>query len=203
MNTLQIIKYIWITIKPFFIDFTYLIYLFIFILIFKFLLYIFKNKFDISKPIILSIIEGFLYLLFIIILVIDILQLAFKIPLINILENDIDRQYNEHIIGKDTTPPTDSCININTFKDPQAVRSFYDLQMSAYDSMKEIYGIFNDIVDDKTLYQPNIENPYSNGYPDNTQKSVNIPKSQFDANVNKTLKYWMDNSSNIMSQVNI
>lgn len=200
LNNLQFIKYIWNTIKPFFINSSYLIYLLIFILILQLFLFLFKNKFDISKPIILSLIEGFLYVFFIIILIIDVLQLAFKIPLINILENDIDRQYNTITPDINTNLNTSNCVNINKFKDPQAIRSFYDLQVNNYKSMKNYYNNSPKILSNNINYKPTIENPYINGVPDNITNLSNIPKSQLDKNINITLKYWMDNSSNIMKQ---
>ena len=221
MSLLDTIKYIWTTIKPFFIDPSYLLYLVIFMLILQIPLYIFKNKFDISKPIILSIIEGFLYIFFIIILIDDVLQLAFKIPLINILENDINRQYNlfpwiTNNTSNNINTSNKNCLNINNYKDPVAIRSFYDLQINNYQKMKDqYYKITNassknsdttDTTDNKNKnsnkYQNNIDNPFIDGTPNKNDSSTNMPKSQFDNNINTTLKYWMDNSSNIIKSKN-
>jgi hypothetical protein len=207
--TLETVKYIWYSIKPFFLNASYIVFLFILILIFNFILYLFKNTFDISKPIILSVIQGLLYVLFLIVFIVDVLQIAFKIPLINIIENDIDKQYNKNNpSSKPPLPPKlndddSKCININKFKDPESVKSFYDLQINNYNIIKKHF----DKISNNTpplfsshQFKPKLENPYINGCPQNIYSLTNTPNSQFDNDINNTLKYWMDNSSNIIKQ---
>ena len=205
IDTLYFIKYIWFSIKPFFIDITYLLYLVILILGLKFGLFLFHNKFDISKPLVLSLIEGFTYVLLIIAVIIDVLQLAFGIPLVNILEKDIDVQYNAIYGYADDDPAkgdSNTCVNINTIKDPEAIRSFYDLQMSNYKKMTDYYNKTKPPSSSShhhEKYKPDITS--SDGRPENTKKTKYMPKSMFDKNIELTMKYWIDNSSNIMRDV--
>jgi len=214
LDTLYFIKYIWFSIKPFFIDITYLLYLVIFILGLWFFLYLFRSKFEISKPFVLSLIEGFSYVLFIIVAMIDVLQLVFSMPLVNILEKDIDVQYNSAFGYENEpppAPPANNCVNINTIKDPEAIRSFYDLQMTNYKLMTDYYnqikppGSYHShdkkYKEDIEKYKSDLNSEFKNGTPENTKKSKYMPKSMFDKNIELTMKYWIDNSSNIMRDV--
>jgi len=180
---------------------------------------LFKNNFDISKPIILSITEAFLIITFIIIFIVDILQLTFAIPLIDILENDIDRQFydlmpdsnpnNSDTDENTDTDKTENCMNINKFKDPQAIHSFYNLQMNNYKSMKDYFTKITQIKtpppplslsQSQPHYKPYLDNPFVNGIPNNFDSIMNIPKTQLDYDMDAKIKYWLDNSSSILQK---
>lgn len=206
-------KYTWNSIKPFLMEFSYLMYIILFILGFEFCLYMGKNTFDIYKPIVLSLIQGFLYVLLVIIVIIDVFQMAFNIPLITILENDINKPSKINTKTSTITPNAKEeprCVNIKSFKDPDAIRSFYDLQMTNFQMVKNYYTNMvstNDTTDDTKTgddtksscnFQPNLQNSGPYGYPNNTKISTNIPKSQLDTNINLVLQYWADNSGNIL-----
>jgi hypothetical protein len=174
--------------------------------------FLFRNQFDISKPIIISGIQGLLYLLFLVVFIIDVFQMAFSVPLVYMLENDIDRQYATVFPSAPPAncPSTTATPNLKAFKDPQAIRSFYDLQMNNYKMMKDQYKRITEPVpppnekgkDCKCKYRDNLENPYKDGAPDKINSDTHISKSRLDENVKNTLKYWQDNSSNLMKEVN-
>jgi len=214
-NTGNFGKYTWNGIKPFLTDFSYLMYIIIIIGGFEFFLYMGKNTFDVYKPIVLSLIQGFLYVILVIIIIIDVFQLAFNVPLITILENDINKP--SKIDYKKTTITANAkeeprCINVKSFKDPNAIRSFYDLQMTNFQMVKKYYddmvvndganndGANNDGATSSCNFKPNLQNSGPYGYPNNTGFSTNIPKSQLDANINIVLQYWADNSGNILQK---
>jgi hypothetical protein len=218
-NTADTVKNLWLNIKPFFTDITFLIYLFVFILAFNLGLYLFKNKFAISKPIVLTIIEALLYILFVIVAVVDIVQMSFNVPLSNIMENDIDNQFGSIAststtsmsipsIGNRTTfspmqMPENSCYNINSIKDPQLIHSIYNSQIINKQLLEQQYKNLQapSIMTNNQFssYKANMD--YNNNIGSTVDKSV-VTKSQLDNNVNATLKFWMDNSSNIMKQIN-
>jgi hypothetical protein len=144
--------------------------------------------------------------------------MAFNIPLVNLMENDIDRQFGENGTGTSifnsktnsrsstcTAPiPQNSCYNINSIKDPKILHSIYNSQVTNQQLLQQQYKnmappstLTND---DSSSYKANMEYDYNNI--GSTNDTTNNGKSQFDNNIDKTLKYWMDNSSNIMQQFN-
>jgi hypothetical protein len=207
--------------KPFFNDITYLIYLLFFILFFWFLLYLFQSNFSISKPIVLSLIEGILYGFVIIVVIIDVTQMAFNIPLISIMETEISGGIstpspiitlgNSGETQTSVKPCTNQSFNINAIKDPNTLHSFYDSQVNAYKQMMTQF---------KSLHQSVNTSSSADNFPKTSFKDNFIyggsgvgggvggggggsfPKTKMDNNINATLKYWTDNSSNIVRSVN-
>lgn len=168
-------KRIWNSIKPLYTEITNLIYILFYFVAFNIVLFLFRNKLAISKPIIVSFIEAMFYMLIFTIIIVITLQYSFNVPVFDIIDKEltVSSPFPNTTPPKSksqkemTTPPT-KCVNINEFKDPQSIYSFYDLQVNNYKKMKEEYDI---------------KNP--------------TPPSLFEK-VDNSLKYWHDNSMNII-----
>jgi len=97
-------KTIWKGLKQILESSSSIFYLLAYIFAYWIISFLCRNSFAYSTPTVVSLLEGTIYVLFFIVLIIDVFQFAFSVSITQIMEKDFDRQYDS-ATGTTSTPP--------------------------------------------------------------------------------------------------